>query len=437
MGQGDSERQQLGTWMTTALAISGIIGVGIYMLPRSLVPLGQSASYAWLISTIGITALAFAASRLVTPDGGGMQSYIGAQLGSGAAFVVIWSTWISYCVSAAAIAVAVVSFVSILVPALGQPAVLPAAAIGVLALLTLINALGVRKTGSLAIVTVLIRILPLLAVAGVAWFLPTGSKVTTTAAAAPVSLANLGIATSLTFFALMGFEGVLAPVGKIRDPQRTIPGAIIFATVFTAGLYFVATQSLALITTPSAIERSASPFADAIGSHWGAAASALTTLTIAVSAFGCLSATVLGIGEMLYSMALRREVPPFFAKVSNRNVPINALIAGSSFAALLILLNSSKATVALFTFLTALASDGLLVLYAAAAIAALKVSQHLLTRLAVAVGLLFSIFAFYGSGLEATLLVVALAAFGLVMRALLLRGRSTQPTELAPAAPRG
>ena len=427
------ESAMMGRWMTTALAISGIIGVGIYMLPRSLAPLGQSAPYAWLISTVGIVALAFAASRLITPEGGGMQSYVGSHLGGRAGFLVTWSTWVSYCVSCAAIAVAVVSFLSMLVPGLAEPGVMPAAAIAILAMLTAINASGVRKVGGLAIVTVAVRVLPLFAIAALALLLPAGSRIAAATTAAPVSLANLSVATSLTFFALMGFEAVLTPVGKIREPQRTIPRAIFFATVFTAALYFVATQSLAVILTPAAIEQSASPFADAIGRHWGVIASALATLAIAVSAFGCLSASVLGVGEMLYSMALRGEVPALFTKVNKRDVPINALIVGNGFAALLILLNSSKATVALFTFLSTLASDGILVLYALAAVAALKVSRHLVTRIAVAVGLCFSLFAFYGSGLEATLMVFALGAAGLVMRALVRRSSTSPAVAETPA----
>lgn len=427
------ESAMMGRWMTTALAISGIIGVGIYMLPRSLAPLGQSAPYAWLISTVGIVALAFAASRLITPEGGGMQSYVGSHLGGRAGFLVTWSTWVSYCVSCAAIAVAVVSFLSMLVPGLAEPGVMPAAAIAILAMLTAINASGVRKVGGLAIVTVAVRVLPLFAIAALALLLPAGSRIAAATTAAPVSLANLSVATSLTFFALMGFEAVLTPVGKIREPQRTIPRAIFFATVFTAALYFVATQSLAVILTPAAIEQSASPFADAIGRHWGVIASALATLAIAVSAFGCLSASVLGVGEMLYSMALRGEVPALFTKVNKRDVPINALIVGNGFAALLILLNSSKATVALFTFLSTLASDGILVLYAFAALAALKVSRHLVTRIAVAVGLCFSLFAFYGSGLEATLMVFALGAAGLVMRALVRRSSTSPAVAETPA----
>ena len=233
-----------GRWMTTALAISGIIGVGIYMLPRSLAPLGQSAPYAWLISTVGIVALAFAASRLITPEGGGMQSYVGSHLGGRAGFLVTWSTWVSYCVSCAAIAVAVVSFLSMLVPGLAEPGVMPAAAIAILAMLTAINASGVRKVGGLAIVTVAVRVLPLFAIAALALLLPAGSRIAAATTAAPVSARELERRNLAHFLCADGLRGGSDTRGENPRTAANDPRAIFFATVFTAALYFVATQSL-------------------------------------------------------------------------------------------------------------------------------------------------------------------------------------------------
>ena len=39
----------------------------------------------------------------------------------------------------------------------------------------------------------------------------------------PISLANIAAAAALTLFALLGFECATIPVGKVRDPARTIP----------------------------------------------------------------------------------------------------------------------------------------------------------------------------------------------------------------------
>lgn len=431
----DVKPEMLGRWMATALVIGSTIGVGIFMLPRSLAPLGVAVPYAWVISAIGVIALGFAASRLVTPEGGGIQSYVGSRLGETAGFAVTWSTWVSFCVADAAIAVASISFLSDLFPGLGAPGVLPAVAIGTLAVLTLINIGGIRNAGGLAIVTVAIKVLPLLAVIALGAVLPAGPPSASASAEAPFSVAAVAAAVSLTLFALIGFEMVLTPVGKIRDPQRTIPFAILFGTALTAILYFAATQSLTAILGPAAIEQSASPFAAALATSWGSAAVALTTLAISISAFGCASGGVLGVGEMLYSMALRGEVPALFTKVNRRGAPVYALIAGNSLSAVLILLNSSKDTVPLFTFLVTLATDGTLVLYTLAAVAALTVSKHPSTRIAAGIGFCFVAFAVYGSGLEAAVMALVLVGAGLVMRALMRRGRTTPPPEAAPAAP--
>jgi APA family basic amino acid/polyamine antiporter len=75
-------------------------------------------------------------------------------------------------------------------------------------------------------------------------------------------------------------------------------------------------------------------------------------------------------------------------------------------------LNAAKGTTQLFTFITLLAADAVLYLYSAAAIAAAIKDKKPLTTFATIVGLAFVLFAFYGSGLEAFLLSLGLAALG-------------------------
>ena len=99
-------------------------------------------------------------------------------------------------------------------------------------------------------------------------------------------------------------------------------------------------------------------------------------------------------------------------------------------------LNESKGTTQLFTFITLLAADAVLYLYSAAAIAAAIKDRKASTTIACAIGLVFVLYAFYGSGLEAFLLSLALLASGIVIFLLRKRGTSRAP-ELAPASPPG
>ena len=76
------EARMLGPWMTLALVIGSVIGSGIFYLPIALAPLGGSVPIGWLISGVGIMAMAYCASRIVSPDGGGIQAYVENELGA-------------------------------------------------------------------------------------------------------------------------------------------------------------------------------------------------------------------------------------------------------------------------------------------------------------------------------------------------------------------
>ena len=55
----------------------------------------------------------------------------------------------------------------------------------------------------------------------------------------PLNVANVATATALTLFALTGFENATTPVGKVRNPSRTMPLALLGGTAFVALLYLL------------------------------------------------------------------------------------------------------------------------------------------------------------------------------------------------------
>jgi APA family basic amino acid/polyamine antiporter len=427
------EARQLGPWMTLALVISGVIGVGIFYLPIALAPLGGSVPFGWLISGVGVMAMAYCASRIVSPDGGGLQAYVENELGAGAGFIVTWITWCSTCVGNPAVALAAAAALASIIPGLSGHLVLLASAF--FAVLTLVNLRGIKAVGELAVVTVLIKILPLIAVIVIAAFLGTTGGPLEPINAPPASLDNIATASALCLFALTGFEFSLSPVGKIRNPERNLARALVIGLAGITVAYLLTTVSLSLIMPNSAIGKSIAPFPQAIGLYWGGTAGTLAAVAMAVSAFGTLNASVLASGEMLYSMSLRNDVPRLFSRTNGANAPYAALLASVAFGFVLLGLNQSKGTTQLFTFITLLAADAVLYLYSAAAIAAAIKDRKPLTTIACVIGLAFVLFAFYGSGLTAFLLSLALLASGGLIF-FLRKPSTTRPREIAPAAPR-
>jgi basic amino acid/polyamine antiporter, APA family len=413
--------QMIGFWMTAALVVGTIIGSGIFMLPVSLAPLGRNALIGWVISGVGILCIAYGLARLSRLGGDGIQANVEKEYGPTVAFLVAWSFWVSNWVAQAAVAVAAAAALSFVSPALGGEAAIVPMAIGWLVLLTAINAAGVRAAGSFSIVTVAIKLIPLLAV--VFLFAERGVTGGTfePLAPLPVNFANIATATALTFFAFTGFETATTPVGKVRDPERTIPRALIGGTAFVVVLYLIAGTAIQMLLPTSAIVASPAPFADALVSRWGNTAATVSALTLAVAAIGCLNGLILGTGELGYAMALRGEMPKAMTKTRGGNTPVVAQIVATVLSVILLLANSSRATAHLFTFIILLSTAAMVLVYLTSALAAWRCSPAPAQRLLIAGAVLFIAFATYGIGLEASLWCLVLLAIGLVVRAVMFR----------------
>src|SRR4051794_3974741 len=436
----DRRGGEMGMWMTSALVIGTIIGSGIFMLPVSLAPLGRNALIGWLISGVGVLCTAYALAQLSKFGGDGIQANIEREFGPTTAFLAAWSFWVSNWTSQASVAVGAVSALSFIGPAFGNQATIVPLAIGSVVILTGINAIGVRASGRFSVVTVAIKLVPLLAVVWLFALRKASGGATAPLPPTPVNFANIAAATALTFFAFTGFESATAPVGKVRNAARTIPRALLGGTGFVVLLYLLAGAGIQLLLPAKVVATSPAPFADALAAHWGHGAASLAALGIAVAAIGCLNGLILGTGELGYAMALRGDLPAIMARTRGVNTPVVAQMVGSGLTILLLLANSSRATASLFTFIILLSTAAIVVVYLIGAVAAWKLSPAPAARFVVGLGVLFIIFATLGIGLEPGAWGIVLLAIGYALRLVMhhLNSRvSTSPlAEALPIAPR-
>jgi len=408
--------QKLGIWMTGALVVGSMIGSGIFLLPVSLAPLGANALIGWIVSIFGALAIAFALASLGRSGAGGIHAYIERAFGPRAAFLVTWAFWWSNIAAQAALAIATASALSRLIPALGGSSGIVAVGVASVVLLTLVNLRGVRTSGGLSLLTVAIKLVPLLGVVVILIIHQRSGMRFERLAASPINTTNIASATTLALFALTGFENATAPVDKVRDPARTIPRAILGGAAFVGFIYLLSSSGVMLLLPADHIAISPAPYADVIALQWGEQAALLAAFMIAVSAFGALNCMIFGTGELAYAMGLRADLPAVIARTGRDNIPIVAHIVGGALTIALILANASKSTAGLFTFVILLSTASILLVYALGALAAWKQSDGIASRAVLVVALLFIAFAVYGAGLEADLWFLALLAAGLAAR---------------------
>src|SRR6185437_14279702 len=229
-------RRSLGLAATTSLVIGNMVGSGVFLLPASLAAYGVYSLWGWVASTAGALLLARVFSRLSrrVPLAGGRYAYPREVFGDFAGFLLTWMYWISIAAAVASIAVAFASYLAAFVPVLGtsQPAG-AGVALAATWLLTGVNMLGVRAAGRLQIVTVILKISPLLVFAlwGIFYFNPHMITSGVTVQSGP---AALDASAALTMWAFLGLECATIPTDHVKDPERTIPRATLYGTLIAA-----------------------------------------------------------------------------------------------------------------------------------------------------------------------------------------------------------
>ncbi len=191
-----------------------------------------------------------------------------------------------------------------------------------IAAITFINILGVKRAVRLLDALTLLKAAPLLFVAILGLILAGGSI------QAPVGLPplnDLEAAALLILYAFVGFENSVVPAGETTNPKRTIPRALI-ATIFaTALLYFLVQLSFVAV-----MERGAGGSAPMVAfgtALMGPVGGLLLTATAVFSLLGNISGGMTGTTRTTYALGRDGLLPSWFGKVSVRYAtPANSIL---------------------------------------------------------------------------------------------------------------
>jgi basic amino acid/polyamine antiporter, APA family len=412
-------RRTLGFGTCLALVVGNLIGSGIYLLPASLAPLGWNGMAGWAISIVGGLSLAHVFARLSAhlPASGGPYAYARAAFGPGPAFVVAWSYWVMLWGGNGGVAIAVVSALSLVVPGLGAtPGLAGLLAIALVWVVTAINISGVTAAGRVQVVTLLLKLVPLVAVPLIALGLlvERGSAALLPAAPVPISLDGIAMAAALTFWGFLGLESATIPAGHFENPRRNIPLATMVGTVLTGFVYILVSLTIMLLMPHAQTAASPAPIAAFIGNHLGATAAGAVALFAAISAFGTLNGFVLVQGEMPWAMAMGGVFPRWLARTSARGTPARAHIVSSLLLSAVMLSNFTRSMGDLFTFIALISIAAGLVAYFVCALAAIKLlHRERLVWLSGGLASGFALWTLYGCGLVAMAWALGLVLAGL------------------------
>jgi APA family basic amino acid/polyamine antiporter len=306
----------VGLFGLIAIAVNGVIGSGIFVLPATVASLlGPASPAAYLVAAflVALIVLCFAEAGSMFEQTGGPYLYARKAFGDFVGLEVGWMFLLSRLAGASAIANAFTLYLGYLWPPLGSGIGRAIALTVLLWGLGLLNLFGVRYGAWAVNLLTIIKLVPLLLFASVGLFFVESAsyKILALPELTPLRQASLAL-----IFAFGGFENASVPTEEVKNPTRNLPIALIVSIALTAVLY-IAIQIVALGTLPG-LANDATPLASAGRMFLGPVGAVIITIAAVLSTTGSNTALALVGPRILYALAEGGQLPRALARVHPR-----------------------------------------------------------------------------------------------------------------------
>jgi APA family basic amino acid/polyamine antiporter len=304
-------KREIGVFGLSANIVNIMVGAGIFVLPALVAAeLGASSllAYGFCGVLIGVIMLCFAEVGSKIPVSGGVYSYIEVAFGKYAGFLTT-NVFVfgSAATADAAVANALLDTISVPLPVFAQPWFRTPVIVLFFGGLALVNVRGVKQGIGLVQLCTFGKLTPLVILALVGWRGVAGENLTFEGLPAAGSL---GAASLLLFFAFQGAETGLSVGGEIKNPQRTIPRALLVSISSVLILYVTIQLVCQGVLGGSLADYPDAPLAETAGRVFGTAGATLMLAGAAISMFGNLSGEMLNLPRVIFGAARDGVIPP-------------------------------------------------------------------------------------------------------------------------------
>jgi basic amino acid/polyamine antiporter, APA family len=324
------------------LIIGTVIGSGIFIVPGAVLRQVQGsvglAMLVWLVGGILslLGALTYGELAARSPKAGGIYIYIRDGFSPLLAFLYGWTLF--FVISTGAMATLAVAFSTYLSEIVRlTPSLRKLIAAGMIAIVTVVNVLGTRRSSDLQNWTTAVKVGAILIMSATLLvlgrdFRGNGATLWTTQAGASLA-SGFGLAMIGVLWAYEGWQYVTFSAGETLNPQRTFPRALVIGSAALIGIYLLANLAYIAALGPTKAAQTDSIAATAVTAVIGPGAAKLIALAILISIFSAANGVALTAPRVYYAMARDGLFFHRLAEVHPRfHTPAFAVVAGSVWA---------------------------------------------------------------------------------------------------------
>jgi APA family basic amino acid/polyamine antiporter len=335
IGQKNKLLRILGLGFGLAVAIGGMIGVGILRTP------GTVASHlgdARLIITVwvlgGLYALlganSFAELGTMLPRAGGPYAYARRAYGDYGGFLIGWSDWLVNMGATAYMAVVLAEYSAALIPRLSELG--SVAAVIILLILAVLNWAGLRIGSGIQQLTTLFKVLAFLAVIAACFIFGAkgpGGEAQQTLSLLAANPTSASIAVLMAFqFVIETYAGWYSPVyfgEEDTNPARNLPRSLFGGVLSVTAIYVFFNLAMLYVLTIGELAASKLAAADAAQIVFGGLSAQIITALALVSIVSILNALLLQTPRIIFALGRDGLLSPKAAAVNAGGTPSVAL----------------------------------------------------------------------------------------------------------------
>jgi APA family basic amino acid/polyamine antiporter len=325
-----------------------IVGAGIYALIGEAAGIaGNSMWISFLLAAIvaSFTALSYCELSSMFPRSAAEYTYVKHAFKSNMfGFLMGWVSIFAAMVGISAVSLGFAGYFSML---FGTPIALTA--ISLIALLSIVNFLGVKESARLNLVFTIIAVLGLVVIIFMA--LPFFGSVdylasTQPGLSLPETFNNIAIAAALIFFAFIGFEDVANISEETVNARQAVPKAILISLIISTILYILVSVSVVSIVPWHALSSSQAPISLVAGAILGQSGSIIFSFIALFATASTVLITLVAVSRLIYGMSSDHSLPGLASKIHSKTKTPFVAITFTSIIAMLFVLSGSLKQVA-------------------------------------------------------------------------------------------
>ena len=339
-----------------AIVVGTIIGSGIFLVPTEMMQAVGSSGLVYLAWIVGgllsfFGAITYAELGAMKPYAGGEYVYVRDGYGPLGGFLYGWTYFLI--AKPGSIATIVAGFVRIIgefgpfsflpKPIVTSPLVITwgnLVAIGAIAAITFINYIGVKRAGEFQLFFTILKVAMIasIIIGGITYARGTWGNFQTVYSGAVGGFAGFMTALIAALWAYDGWNLVTTVSAEIRNPQKSLPIALISGVAIVAVLYIGVNAAVQYVMPASAIAGSPRPASEAMRLAWGVFGAGLVSAGMALSMLVTLNGSTLTGARIPFALSRDGYFIDALAKVHPRfHTPSTALLVQGILSSLLVL----------------------------------------------------------------------------------------------------